>query len=48
MRESEDAVMEDLPEDMLADGDRVTLKSPPTMTQGPQKEDSLVRVVERK
>lgn len=46
--ESEDAAMEDLPEDVSTDGDRATLRSPPIMKQGTPKEDSLVRMEERK
>lgn len=40
--------MEDLPVEVSADGERATLKSPPTITQGPPKEASLVRVDDRK
>lgn len=48
MCESEVVVMEDLPVDVSADGDRATLKSPPMITLGPPKKASLAKVEDRK
>lgn len=48
MLESADVGMNDLQEDVSADRERATLRSPPTTIHGPPKEDSLMRKEERK
>lgn len=45
---SKEEGMDDLPEEVSAEGERATLKSPPTIKHGPPKVDNLVRVEERK
>lgn len=47
MRVNVEKGTEDLPEDVSVGGDKVMLRSPPLMKQGPLKEDNLVRTDER-